>query len=179
MSRIEFDEFIKEQSSKNQEVNIDWDQRLTEWKDQLDKFYRTVKGFLGPYSESGQINIEESNINLHEEYIGKYAVKELIIHLGSNNILLEPIGTNLIAARGRVDMIGPKGEVKFLLVPKESSGPQIRVHIRVQGDEPPPKETPSPVAEWSWKIATPPPKISYIELEEESFKSALMEVVSG
>jgi hypothetical protein len=33
--------------------------------------------------------------------------------------------------------------------------------------------------EWDWKIATPPPRIQYINLEQDTFLEALMEVVGG
>jgi len=33
--------------------------------------------------------------------------------------------------------------------------------------------------EWAWKIATPPPRIKYIEVNAESFFDALMEVINA
>ena len=42
------------------------------------------------------------------------------------------------------------------------------------------KDEPEPaVEEWAWKISTRPPNIKYIELEEESFLSAIMEVANA
>ncbi len=179
MSIKNFDEFIKQQSTSAKEITVDWGQKLDEWKSFLSNFYDIVEDFLKPYVESNQLSIEKSDINLQEEYIGPYTVKTLKIRLGNNEILLKPIGTNLIAAKGRVDMIGPKGQVKFVLVPKGSAGPKINIRTWIEGENPPQEEKPEPINEWSWKIATPPPRISYVELEAESFQSALMEVVNG
>ncbi|MCP4697587.1 MAG: hypothetical protein GY862_12165 [Gammaproteobacteria bacterium] len=179
MNTNSFDDFIEQQSKSAQTTDIDWNHRLTEWIKYLNTFYSSIEGYLKPYLDAGKLRIEKNNIQLQEEYIGNYTVPQLIIHLGSNKILLKPIGTNLITVKGRVDMLGSKGEVKFVLVDKDSSGPKISVRIRIKGEEPPSKEKNKSITEWAWKIATPPPQISYIELEQESFQSALMEVVNG
>jgi len=174
-----FDEFIEQQSAHSVVDDIDWGQQLAEWKECLNEFYSSVKGYLNPYLESKKVALDESEITLHEEFIGSYNVTQLAIQLGKNKIQLQPIGTNLIAAKGRVDMIGPRGQIKFVLVPKDSSGPKISVRVWNQGEEPSPEEKTEPVTKWAWKIATPPPRISYIELTPESFQNALMEVVNG
>lgn len=179
MSNSTFKEFVEKQAKTSQEVKIDWAKKLDDWKRYLDQFYSMVDGFLQPYVESNKIEIQKADIGLQEEYIGAYTVSKLTIRLGENEIILKPIGTNLIGAKGRVDMLGPKGQVKFVLVPKESSGPKITVQTWIEGEEPPQKSKQPVISEWAWKIATPPPHISYIELEEESFQSAIMEVVNG
>jgi hypothetical protein len=56
------------------------------------------------------------------------------------------------------------GEVKFVLVEKDSKG------INTQA--------PEKSAEWKWKISTTPPLIKFIELNEDSFSDALMEVLN-
>lgn len=178
MSNRTFDEFVEKQAKSSQEVKIDWSKKLEDWKEYLNSFYETVERFLEPYISTDKIKIEKADVELQEEYIGVYTVSRLLIRIGGNEVLLKPIGTNLIAAKGRVDMIGPKGQVKFVLVPKDSSGPKITVQTWVEGEEPPPKPKQREVSEWAWKIATPPPRITYIELEEESFQSAMMEVVN-
>ena len=40
-------------------------------------------------------------------------------------------------------------------------------------------EEQSAEADWVWIISTPPPGVSYMDLAEESFKSAMMRVVNG
>lgn len=179
MSNSTFKEFVEKQAKNSQEVKTDWVKKLDDWKRYLNQFYSMVDGFLKPYVDSKKIEIQRAGIDLQEEYIGAYTVSKLIIRLGENEVVLEPIGTNLIGAKGRVDMLGPKGQVKFVLVPKESRGPKVTVQTWIEGDEPLQKPEQPVISEWAWKIATPPPRISYIELEEESFQSAMMEVVNG
>lgn len=99
--------------------------------------------------------------------------------MAGHKVKLEPIGTNLIGAKGRVDLIGKNGTIRFVLVNKNSSGPKIKVNIWIEGEEPPKQEEVSKILEWEWKISTPPPRIKYIEFNQETFLSALMEVVGG
>ncbi len=179
MSNDSFKDFVEKQNLKADEVEIDWEQQLQEWKSDLNDFYALVEQFLEPYIATNKMSLERKSITIEEEYIGSYSVDAVLIRLGKLAIRLNPIGTNLIAAKGRVDMIGPSGTVRFILVPKDSSGLKINVRGWFLGEEPPPEEERVPVTEWSWKIATSPPHISYIELEAESFQSALMEVSNG
>ena len=78
-----------------------------------------------------------------------------------------------------MDLIGANGKVKFVLVDKTSSRPRIKVTVWVSGDKPPEEAEEKKEIEWGWKIATPPPRIQYIDLEQDTFLDALMEVVGG
>ncbi len=71
-------------------------------------------------------------------------------------------------------MKGKTGIIKVLLVPGETSGPSIKVDITVGDDAK--KEVEK---EWTWKIATHPPAIKYIELDNDSFSDALLETIGG
>lgn len=179
MTHHSFDDFVNQQSDVSKETQIDWKARLEEWKQYLSLFHEKVEGFLKPYIKAGKLRLTKRNVGLHEEYIGSYQVEALDILLGCNKIALTPIGTNLIGAKGRVDMVGPRGTVKFVLVAKDSSGPKINVRVLPQDEKPLPEESIRHITELAWKISTPPPRISHIELEEESFQTALMEVVNG
>ena len=179
MTNHAFEEFVTKWSKTPKDGGIDWQARLGEWQAYLSAFYQTVEGFLKPYIESGKIALDRNSIQLREEYIGLYEADALDLSLGDARVTLTPVGTNLIGAKGRVDMRGPKGTVRFVLVPRNSSGPQIDVRIHISEEEESTEETARHVAEWEWKISTPPPKISYFNLVEESFQSALMEVVDG
>ena len=49
----------------------------------------------------------------------------------------------------------------------------------IYSSEPEKKNDENAPIEWEWKITTPPPRIKYIDINEESFFSALMEVING
>lgn len=179
MTKEKFDEFVAKQSSETKESEIDWSKKQDEWLEYLKKFYKKIEFYLQKYISREQIRITYGSKKISEEYIGAYEVSTAIICIGKNQVRLDPIGTNLIGAKGRVDMIGPNGKVKFVLVDKEASAPRISFQVWVQGEEPPPKADKPPKIEWVWKISTPPPRIKYVELNPESFFDAFMEVANG
>ena len=69
------------------------------------------------------------------------------------------------------------GKVRFVLVDEKSEGPLDGV--RVPADKrSKSKEIDETKISWTWKIATPPPSVRYISLNEESFFDALMELIN-
>ena len=177
MTNKVFDEFINSQSQKKQSETVDWAARLAEWKRQVEAFYTTVNTLLKTYIDHGKIELSYGGQQIYEEHIGSYTIKTLGISIGSARVKFEPIGTLIIGAKGRIDMKGPRGTVRLVLVPKDSSGPKITVRIGTQTSAAP--DEGEAQIEWTWKLSTPPPNISYIELDEDSFFSAIMEVVNG
>ena len=174
---ISFDDFVNQLIVKR-EPPIDWIQVRDDWKKHLDEFYQLAEGFLQKYIDQDKVRITTATKQITEEHIGSYDVKSLEVQIGAIKVQLDPIGTRILGARGRVDMHGPHGTVRFVLVAKAASSPTIRVTIRDSSSET--KDEPkSVVEEWAWKILTPPPNIKYIELEEESFLFAIMEVANA
>jgi hypothetical protein len=104
----------------------------------------------------------------------------MIVQIGRRQITMTPVGTLLVGAKGRVDVVGPAGRTRFVLVSSEASSPVIKVTVSIGGkpDSLAPEVTPKEI-KWAWKIATSPPTISYIELTQESLFQVLMEVVNG
>jgi hypothetical protein len=104
---------------------------------------------------------------LNEEYLGNYETKKRHLKIASQEVVFIPIGTRLFGSKGRIDMEGSAGKVKFLLTDKNSTIPSAKIQICEEN------------VDWVWKIATPPPTIQLLELNEESFFDALMEVING
>ena len=181
MSKKDFDNFINKQAElKAAEKPINWNVQRDEWLEYLSQFYNKIEKFLAEYLTAGKVVYNYSEIKMFEEYIGSYSAWVLNIELGSHKVKLEPIGTNLIGGtKGRVDLIGANGKIKFVLVNKNSSGPKIKVDIWIEGEKSPEKKDKPMVIEWNWKISTPPPRIQYINFEQDTFLEAIMEVVGG
>ena len=176
MTDTSFDDFVNQQIAKK-EPSIDWTEVRDDWKKHLDEFYQLAEGFLRKYTDQGKVHITRGTKQINEEYIGTYDVKFLEVQIGTIKINFDPIGTRILGAKGRVDMLGPHGTVKFVLVPEAASSPAIRA---IQGTSSEVTDEPEPaVDEWVWKIRTRPPNIKNIELEEESFLSAIMEVANA
>ena len=178
MTRQAFDDFIKKANVRAQNSKVDWDEQREEWLSYLKQFYDMVDGFISDYVEAHQLSCTRSKKTLNEENIGSYDVDVLSIDINTITITLTPIGTLLFGGKGRVDMVGPKGKVKFVLVPEGSTRPRIVVR-RVDPDDPSEADTEEPIKEWEWRIMTSPPQISYLPLDGDAFYSAMLEVLNG
>jgi hypothetical protein len=181
MGKKDFDEFIKKQRAKaSEEVDIDWDMKRNEWLSYLDQLYKKILTMMKKYTESGDVSVEYRQKTINEEWIGEYKAKTMTFKFKGSEITFDPIGTILIGAKGRVDLKGSAGTVKFVLVNKQSVGVRQKIAVNISDEsKAAKKEQKAEKIEWDWKIATPPPRIEYIELNEESFFDALMEVING
>jgi hypothetical protein len=181
MTKKEFETFLEQKVRSTTETSpIDWEAKKRDWLKQLDGFYLLVGTWLADYKDSGKLKVEMSTVSLSEEHIGTYEAASMTISLGTDKVTLVPVGTLIIGGRGRVDMTGPAGTAKFILTGKHSKGVGISVTIT---ERPQPAQQALPqdgaAEELVWKLATPPPKIRLINLEAETFFSALTEVVNG
>jgi hypothetical protein len=182
MSKQDFDAFINQATKRQDDSVIDWNKTRNDWITYLEQFYETIKGFLSDYEKARKLSYDFSKKEIFEEYIGSYSVNVMDIKLGEHRVKLEPMGTNLIGAHGRVDLIGVNGKVKFVLVNKiHSAPPNIKVTIHVEGESKPEEQQTiqTEKLELVWKIATPPPRIKYIDLNQDVFFDAMLEVIGG
>jgi hypothetical protein len=177
---IDFGDFVKRQQTATQHEPVDWTRERDNWLVHLKELYDQTESFLAEYIEAGEIKINYRDIPLNEESIGAYSAPEMIVQIGRQQITLTPVGTLLVGAKGRVDVLGPAGRTRFVLVNSEASGPVIKVTVSIGGkpESSTPEVTPKEI-KWAWKIATSPPTIRYIELTQESLFQALMEVANG
>ncbi len=172
MGKKDFDEFLKkDQANAHIEPRTDWTKRRDEWLEYLGDFYKQVEEFLTEYLASGDVSMEYQDKYINEELVGHYPAQSLRLRIRGRDVILDPVGTNLIGARGRVDMTGPAGTVQFVLIGWDV----IRVRTRPETEA----EAETNMPEWVWKIAIPPPGIRYLDLNAESFPDALMEVINA
>ena len=144
------------------------------------ELYEQTESFLAKYTETGEIKLSYRDIELNEENIGSYKVRQMILRIGRQEITMTPVGTLLIGAKGRVEVVGPAGRTRLLLVKSGASGPTVKVSVSIGGKPEPPavRARPEEIT-WAWKIATNPPTVRYIELTQDSLFQALMEVANG
>lgn len=179
-----FDDFVKTyvEPAKASDGGLSLEQEKKIWLEKITEFYTLVQEALADYIKNESISFKTTKKTIFEDLLGNYEVDSATISVGRQIVKLEPAGTFLVGARGRIDMLGPKGTTRFVIVPPNSNGPRVQITVHVEGE--PKKEVPSqgntiPPAQWVWRIATPPPRISYIEVNAESFRDALMGVVNG
>jgi len=183
MGKEKFEEYLDTQE-KTEEVVIDWALKKEQWIKEVNAFLSQTKGYLGKYKD--RVNMTEQDHMINEEYLGTYSTRKLIVKFNHDTVVFTPVGRNVIGAKGRIDMEGKAGTVKFVLVGEDSKTPQILTAIITNEEDQ--KEYDNQIKKLSevsklgknvWKIATPPPKIQYLELNEDSFFDALMEVING
>lgn len=178
----QFRDFVKQQVDPTDDASILTLAREKQlWLEQLAQLYRFVDETLAEFIRQKQIQITRRSIDLYEEPLDPYPAPAATIRIGRQIVEIEPVGTFLIGARGRVNMNGPRGIARFVVVPKDASSPRWRVDVQSPGQAL--AAAPSPAAfraeDWVWKISTPAPRISYIELTPESFQETLMGVIDG
>ena len=176
-----FDDFVNRQNqiARDTEQSVDWAKELEEWLAYLKQLKEFIVDFLEEHIKKDNVRLQYKNKRIIEENIGVYEAEVITIMIGNTKVELEPIGTLLIGAKGRVDMKGPKGTAKIVLVPRDAKGISIRVQVLSDGEKGKEQEKDKKEIEWAWKLSTPPPSIKYTELTKESFHTAIMEVVNG
>ena len=182
MGNTDFDRFVERQQQQAAEVAaIDWEDERDQWLARLDELYTKIESFLSKYIRSGRITVDLLQRILNEENIGSYEAPQLILRIGSQQVNLIPVGTLLVGAKGRVDVMGPAGQAQILLVDKRATGPGSLIHVTVAhaGKMPTPPKAKTGKVEWEWKIATRPPERRFIEITQDSLFQLIMEVANG
>lgn len=183
MSKSEFDAFVQQQQTDSEKFSgFDPKQQLQEWYYYLDLLYKKVAACMKRYVSSNTASIEYDNITLTEDFSGSYSIRRMLLKIGRSTITFTPVGTMLIGSKGRVDVQGPHGGARLILINKKVNHARQLISVRVSrpGDPPPPLPTVEDVRkiEWDWKIITPPPEMGFIELTDEAFFNMILTVAN-
>lgn len=176
MVDMKFEEFVKRENTIVAADGSDVREGLlAEWKDHLEELYGKVRDLLRPYTEKHEIAIDETeSVEIREERLGRYHVPTMKITVGKKGkwVSLRPVGTDVIAARGRVDMSGPNGMFKIVLVDPSLDAPRFRSTLPdVSGS----RET-QRGSDLAWRFVTSPPSMRYVGIDRQTFLNAVMEL---
>lgn len=184
-----FEDFVERQRrSVSEAAAMDWEKVRDDWLGHLESLYDLISDYLKDYVDRNAIELRHSTVELNEENIGVYTAKRLTILIGAQQIVLTPIGTLLIGAKGRVDVEGSGGTSRLVLVSKGMADPgqafRVTVTTAPRGMHPAPSEAKhlppsSDPIEWAWKIVSRPPALQFVDLNEETLFEMLMEVSGG
>lgn len=174
-----FDDFVRQQNITTHDPQADWDKARNEWIGLVNDLYTSIEKWLEKYTQSNQILITKEIDEIQEENLGTYSINSMTIMIGQSKIKLKPIGRLILGARGRVDIIGPKGQILLLIVDREAKEPTIVVQTWIHGQKPPEPYKPIKAFEPAWKIVTDGPRRHYIDLTQEQFFDALMEITNA
>ncbi len=172
MPRISnFDKFLADQKADKAKYG-DLSERKAQWVAKIDALYGQVRTLLEPYQANGSMEFALSLSEIHEEELGSYQARSLTINLGVSSVRFMPVGTMLLGSPGRVDLVGLRGSVRFVLVLPEMDRP---MHVAAAES----KRSPLDLAPYVWKISTSPPGIRYSDINTASLQSAIMEAANG
>ncbi|NLM68277.1 MAG: hypothetical protein GX180_14060 [Enterococcus sp.] len=115
-----FREFLadrKKNEPKKVEKKIDWEARKTKWLTSVDNLYATVDNIIvNNFRSAGfHVTTKKEEVRIFEEYIGAYYIKNYFITADDIEVKFFPIGTIIIGAFGRVNMILPSETIKLVL----------------------------------------------------------------
>ena len=186
MQTQDFAKFVaSQQESGEAEVNgeqVNWAGIRDEWIADLESLYGRIAEYLKEFVDRGSIRYEFTEVTLTEENIGTYAARRMHLHIGRQHIFLEPIGTLLIACKGRVDAVGFTGRAQLMLVNKDAHGAadliSVSVGARVGGSLPL-TVTSNPVNAPEWKIVSRGLPKRFVELNKENFFDLLTELAGA
>lgn len=112
-------EFFRAKKVKAAPGNIDWAARKKAWVEAIDRLYNKItQDYLSGLQKDGLVSISYTTKTLHEDYIGEYEVRELVLRVGGERVVFSPKGRNIIGASGRIDLRGDMGEVTMVLQPR-------------------------------------------------------------
>lgn len=114
-----FDQFIGTQLAEAvlPRTTLDFDAELALWHRNLDIFYKFVESSLSPYVEDGRVLVRYGEVQIREALIGVYRARCAQLHIGRDEVTLTPVGTLLRSSRGQINMKGPHGSARFVVVP--------------------------------------------------------------
>ncbi|MGG1655864.1 MULTISPECIES: hypothetical protein [Geobacillus] len=174
------EQFLKQKKEERERKQLNREELKKQWLREIESFYRQIEPFLTPLQEKGLLSVKRENIKIQEELLGEYTTEKWQLHFPDQIVMIEPVGKEVIGANGRIDMIGKNETVKFLLVDQQALSPNITVSFPNLPAEAFKKRgllRDKDDIEYAWKIATPPPNIRFLELNEDSFSDALLEVL--
>src|SRR5262245_12602918 len=90
----------KLQSSQNESREA----RIANWKEVVTGLFDIVETNLRDYIKDGLLKISRRSLSRVEESLGAYEVEELLLIAGPATITFTPVGTQIVGARGRVDV---------------------------------------------------------------------------
>lgn len=176
MRTQDFDKFV----SSQQVSDIDWDGMRNEWLRDLESLYARIADFLDDYVQARTITYKFSRIELSEENLGEYLAKKMDIKIGKQSVSLVPVGTLLVASKGRVDVLGSAGRAQLLLVDERAKTAADLFHVTVSvGKKVPPPPPWREQISWAWKIVPNANPRRFVDLTKQSFLDLLMSIAGA
>lgn len=143
---------------------IDWNKRKQKWLAVLAQLTQQIRSDLLAAGVADQ-QIQTIRCPINEESLGAYETQGLAIQIGRSTVTFTPVGSVIIGGYGRVDVTGPRGEVKLIAIDAEP----------VSGSEDNP---PAYAREWEWLVYPERGRSGSFKFDAEGL-ARVLEVVLG
>ncbi len=103
----EFLEDKKKTDTKDKTKSVNWDERKEKWINSVEHLYKLVDEIIvSNFEEAGfEIQKKKKEIQITEDYLGTYNLSRYYLKANNIEITFNPIGSIILGAYGRVDMI--------------------------------------------------------------------------
>ena len=105
----------EKQKQSSAGAHIDWNERRDKYVAAVNALYEQIEGMLSDAIHQETVRRQKREKSLTENYIGTYSVDDLILLIGDEQVRFSPRGRNIVAAEGRVDVVGERGEALLIL----------------------------------------------------------------
>lgn len=117
-----FTQFLRSKQNEEQAESANLEKRKSEWLRSLDKLFMQIKAWLSEPVAQNLIALKEETIELDEYKLGSYEVPRLVLQVGHNVVYIEPVGTVIVGAKGRVDVKTGGASFKLILTNENAWG---------------------------------------------------------
>jgi len=151
---LELETFFRHKKARyeNQRVTINREEQQKIWLTGLNQLYAEINDWLSVPIQEQIVIVSYEETTLVEDFVNPYLVKNLCINVGTESVILKPMGMNVLCAAGRVDMVGEEGIIMLVLLKPETG-------------------------EYQWHIVIRTTHNQYFPLVKESFTDALAQVM--
>jgi len=120
---------MKLAEAKKQREGVDWNVERDCWLAAIGELYHRIEAWLAPLQQKGLVACSRIPVQLFEEKIGAYTADSLVLEFGPHEIVLEPKGTLIVGARGRVDVFrrGSRGGQIMLILSGSKEEPRWEI----------------------------------------------------
>ena len=94
---------------------VDWDDRRKMYTAAVEDLYGQIEAMLADPIGNKAVALQRRPKQLTENFIGTYAVNDLVLVIGDEQVRFSPRGRNIVGAAGRVDVLGERGEAYLIL----------------------------------------------------------------
>jgi hypothetical protein len=144
---VDFKKLVEEQAARERSAEADLaasvQKRGEIWPRRVQELLTQIGQWIGPLVESGSLRYDRKKVLLHEEALAAYEAEAASIRLGGKTLRIDPVGTYLIGAFGRIDVTGPIGKVVWLLLGSDIESAAWHIAHPVAAAGPRPLRAPS------------------------------------